>query len=445
MEKKIFKRKIYDRLVEWKQKSNGASALLVQGARRIGKSTIVEEFAKNEYSSYLIIDFNKASAVVKSLFDDLMDIDFIFLQLQTIYNVVLENRKSVIIFDEVQKCPNARQAIKYLVQDGRYDYIETGSLISIKQNTKDITIPSEEERIDMYPMDFEEFRWAVGDTVSVPLIKIFYEKRMPLGAAHRVKERDLRLYMLVGGMPQAVNEYLSTNNLAKVDAVKRRIIQLYSDDFLKIDSTGKLSRLFMAIPTQLSKNASRYYANAVVGKLENKKEEEMLINLEDSKAVLVSYHADDPNVGMSLTKDVSRYKLFVADTGLFVTMIFWDKDFAENIIYQKLLADKLETNLGYVYENLVAQMLTAAGNHLFYYTFEKDEKHSYEIDFLLSRGNKICPVEIKSSGYKTHASLDAFREKFSARIKNSYLLYTKDLQKGENELLYLPFYMTGML
>lgn len=445
MERRIFKRKIYDRLVQWKQKSNGESALLVQGARRIGKSTIVEEFAKNEYSSYLIIDFNKASTIVKSLFDDLMDIDFIFLQLQTIYNVVLEDRKSVIIFDEVQKCPNARQAIKYLVQDGRYDYIETGSLISIKQNTKDITIPSEEERIDMYPMDFEEFRWAVGDTVSVPLIKTFYEKRMPLGAAHRVKERDLRLYMLVGGMPQAVNEYLSTNNLAKVDAVKRRIIQLYSDDFLKIDSTGKLSRLFMAIPTQLSKNASRYYANAVVGKLENKKEEEMLINLEDSKAVLVSYHADDPNVGMSLTKDVSRYKLFVADTGLFVTMIFWDKDFAENIIYQKLLADKLETNLGYVYENLVAQMLTAAGNHLFYYTFEKDEKHSYEIDFLLSRGNKICPVEIKSSGYKTHASLDAFREKFSARIKNSYLLYTKDLQKGENELLYLPFYMTGML
>lgn len=445
MEKRIFKRKIYDRLVEWKQKSNGESALLVQGARRIGKSTIVEQFAKNEYSSYLIIDFNKASTIVKSLFDDLMDIDFIFLQLQTIYNVVLEDRKSVIIFDEVQKCPNARQAIKYLVQDGRYDYIETGSLISIKQNTKDITIPSEEERIDMYPMDFEEFRWAVGDTVSVPLIKTFYEKRMPLGAAHRVKERDLRLYMLVGGMPQAVNEYLSTNNLAKVDAVKRRIIQLYSDDFLKIDSTGKLSRLFMAIPTQLSKNASRYYANAVVGKLENRKEEEMLINLEDSKAVLVSYHADDPNVGMSLAKDVSRYKLFVADTGLFVTMIFWDKDFAENIIYQKLLADKLETNLGYVYENLVAQMLTAAGNHLFYYTFEKDEKHSYEIDFLLSRGNKICPVEIKSSGYKTHASLDAFREKFSARIKNSYLLYTKDLQKGENELLYLPFYMTGML
>lgn len=445
MEKRIFKRKIYDRLLKWKQESNGESALLIQGARRIGKSTIVEEFAKKEYSSYLLVDFNKASETIKSLFNDLMDLDFIFLQLQTIYNVVLERRKSVIIFDEVQKCPQARQAIKYLVQDGRYDYIETGSLISIKQNTKDITIPSEEERIDMYPMDFEEFRWALEDNVSIPLIKTFYEKRIPLGAAHRIKQKDLRLYMLVGGMPQAVNEYLNTNNLEKVDIVKRRIIQLYADDFLKIDSTGKLGKLFMAIPAQLSKNTSRYYTNSVVGELEKKKEEEMLVNLEDSKTVLISYHADDPNVGMSFTKDVSRYKLFISDTGLFITMVFWDKEFTENIIYQKLLADKLEANLGYVYENLVAQMLTASGNKLYYYTFSKDEKHVYEIDFLLSRGNKICPIEVKSSGYKTHVSLDAFRAKYSSRIQNSYLLYTKDFQKGENELLYLPFYMTGLI
>ena len=445
MEKRIFKRKIYDRLLKWKQESNGESAVLIQGARRIGKSTIVEEFAKKEYSSYLLVDFNKASETIKSLFNDLMDLDFIFLQLQTIYNVVLERRNSVIIFDEVQKCPQARQAIKYLVQDGRYDYIETGSLISIKQNTKDITIPSEEERIDMYPMDFEEFRWALEDNVSIPLIKTFYEKRIPLGAAHRIKQKDLRLYMLVGGMPQAVNEYLNTNNLEKVDIVKRRIIQLYADDFLKIDSTGKLGKLFMAIPAQLSKNTSRYYTNSVVGELEKKKEEEMLVNLEDSKTVLISYHADDPNVGMSFTKDVSRYKLFISDTGLFITMVFWDKEFTENIIYQKLLADKLEANLGYVYENLVAQMLTASGNKLYYYTFSKDEKHVYEIDFLLSRGNKICPIEVKSSGYKTHVSLDAFRAKYSSRIQNSYLLYTKDFQKGENELLYLPFYMTGLI
>ena len=445
MGNRIFKRKIYERLLEWKRESNGKSALMIQGARRIGKSTIVEEFAKKEYSSYLIIDFNKASEEVKSLFDDLMDLDFIFLRLQAIFNVVLHRRRSAIIFDEVQKCPNARQAIKYLVQDGRYDYIETGSLISIKQNTKGITIPGEEEQIDMYPMDFEEFRWALGDTATVPLIKSFFEKRISLGAAHRIKERDLRLYMLVGGMPQAVNEYIDTNNLAKVDAVKRRIIKLYSDDFMKIDPSGKLSKLFMSIPAQLSKNTSRYYASSVVGRLGSNLEEEMLINLEDSKAVLVSYHADDPNIGMSLSRDTSRYKLFIADTGLFVTMAFWDKDFAENIIYQKLLADKLETNLGYVYENIVAQMLTASGNKLFYYTFEKDEKHLCEIDFLLSRGNKICPIEVKSSGYKSHTSLDTFRAKFSSRIKNSYLIYTKDFQVGENELLYIPFYMTGII
>ena len=445
MNKKVFKRKIYDRILQWKQESNGQTALMIQGARRIGKSTIVEEFAKREYSSYIIIDFNKVSSTIKSLFDDLMDLDFIFLQLQTTYNVVLEKRKSVIIFDEVQNCPNARQAIKYLVQDGRYDYIETGSLISIKQNTKGITIPSEEEQLDMYPMDFEEFRWALNDNVSIPLIQTFYEKRRPLGVAHRTKQKDLRLYMLVGGMPQAVNEYINTNNLAKVDAVKRRIIKLYSDDFLKIDPTGKLSKLFMAIPAQLSKKSTRFYTNSVVGELNDNTEAEMIINIEDSKVVLVSYHSNDPNVGLSFTKDISRYKLFVADTGLFVTMVFWDKDFTENVIYQKLLTDKLEANLGYVYENLVAQMLTASGNKLFYYTFEKDEKHSYEIDFMLSRGNKICPIEVKSSGYKTHASLDTFRTKYSSRIKNSYILYTKDLMVGENGLLYLPFYMTGMI
>lgn len=442
---RVFKRKIYDRLLEWKRRSEGRSALLVQGARRIGKSTIVEEFARNEYSSYLVIDFNKASNAVKSLFDDLMDLDFLFLQLQTIYNVSLEKRKSLVIFDEVQRCPLARQAIKYLVQDGRYDYIETGSLISIRQNTKDITIPSEEERIDMFPMDFEEFRWALGDTVSIPLIRTFYERRIPLGAAHRSKQRDLRLYMLVGGMPQAVNEYLDSNDLSKVDIVKRNIIQLYSDDFLKLDPTGKLSRLFMAIPAQLSRHMTRYYSNAVVGELEDKREEEMLASLEDSRTVLVSYHANDPNVGMSLTKDTMKYKLYVSDTGLFVTMVFWDRDFAENVIYRKLLSDKLDANLGYVYENLVAQMLAASGNNLFYYTFEKDTKHYYEVDFLLSRAGKICPVEVKSSGYRTHASLDAFRSKFSARIRQSYLLYTKDLMKGEEDLLYLPFYMAGML
>lgn len=417
-------------MLEWKTTSKGRSALLLEGARRIGKSTIVEEFAKKEYSSYILIDFNEASQDVKDLFENLMDLDYIFLYLQNIYQTSLYEHESVIVFDEVQQCPKARQAIKYLVKDGRYDYIETGSLISIHKNTKDINIPSEEHRVEMFPMDYEEFRWALGDETGMSLLKQVFEKRMSLGEGiNRMKMRDLRLYMLVGGMPQAVNEYLDTKNLQNVDLVKRQIIQLYADDFRKIDPTGRISKLFMSIPSQLSRNLMRYQPTPVVGNIPSDKIDELLLCLEDSKTINIAYHADDPHVGMSLTMDYGKYKLYVGDTGLFVTLAFWDKDFTENIIYNKLLSDKLSANMGYVYENLVAQMLRASGDRLFYYTFPKDKTHFYEIDFLLSRGNKLCPIEVKSSGYKTHASLDAFCRKFSDRIGQRYLIYTKDLQK----------------
>lgn len=441
---RVFKRKLYQQLKEWKVTRNGKTAILIEGARRVGKSTLVEEFAKNEYDSYILVDFNKAGNRIKSLFEDLMNMDFIFLQLQSIYNVVLKERKSVIIFDEVQKCPLARQAIKYLVQDGRYDYIETGSLISIRKNTADITIPSEEERITMYPMDYEEFRWALGDEASIPLFRIFYEKEMPLGVAHREKMPELRLYMLVGGMPQAVNEYLETKNLSMVDLVKRDIIRLYKDDFLKLDSTGRIERLYMDIPSQLSNNSSRYQPFQVLGDVEDNKMLELLKDLEDSRTVNFCYHSNDPNVGMSLTRDSKRYKIFCGDTGLFVTLAFWDKDFTENTIYQKLLTDKLEANLGYFYENLVAQMLAASGNRLFYYTWKKDDRHNYEIDFLLSKGSKLWPIEVKSSGYNTHTSLDAFCTKFSDRVGKRFLIYTKDNRKDGSTTL-LPVYMTPLL
>lgn len=441
---RIFKRKLYSRLLEWKQNRNGRTAILVEGARRIGKSTIVELFAKNEYESYILIDFNKASRQVKELFDDLMDMNRIFLQLQAIYNVMLKERKSVIIFDEVQNCPLARQAIKYLVQDGRYDYIETGSLISIRKNTKGITLPSEEERVSMFPMDYEEFRWALGDDASVPLLKQFYDSKLPLDKAHRSKMRELRLYMLVGGMPQAVNEYLDTNNLAKVDVVKRDIITLYRDDFMKLDESGRLQRMFMEIPAQLSQSSNRYKTSSVLGQIQIDKLQELLKELEESKTCLFSYHTNDPNVGMSLTQDSSRFKIFCADTGLFVTLAYWDKDITENVIYEKLLSDKLSTNMGYVYENLIAQMLASAGNKLFYYTWPKDATHNYEIDFLLSRGTKLHPIEVKSSGYNSHASLDAFCKKFSSVIDRRYLIYTKDLKKDEQTIL-LPVYMTPFL
>lgn len=444
MEQRVFRRKIYDDILDWKRKNDGRTALLVEGARRIGKSTIVEEFARNEYKSYILIDFNTASAEVKSLFDDLMNLEFIFLRLQQAYSTQLFERNSVIVFDEVQQCPKARQAIKYLVKDGRYDYIETGSLISIRKNIENITIPSEEDRIQMNPMDYEEFRWALGDTVTVPLLKTFWEKKIPLGAAHRDAMRNLRLYLLVGGMPQAVNAYLDTNNLRTVDEVKRRIILLYREDFAKIDKTGKVSSLFMSIPAALSRNASRYVPSSVIGNIADDRMSELLMNLEDSKTVNIAHHAYDPNIGLPVSASYDKFKIFLADTGLFVTLAFWDKDFTENIIYDKLLSDKLSVNLGYVYENLIAQMLVASGNRLFYHTWKKDEKHYYEIDFLLSRGAKLCPVEVKSSGYKAHASLDAFCYKYSARVGSRYLIYTKDLTKDNGTTL-LPAYMTPLL
>ena len=444
-ETRIFKRKIYDRMLQWKQERDGKTALLVKGARRVGKSTIAEEFARREYDSYLLIDFASASEEVKSLFNDLMDLDYIFLRLQAIYHVILQERRSVIIFDEVQKCPLARQAIKQLVKDHRYDYIETGSLISIRKNTENIIIPSEETRIDMFPMDYEEFRWALGDTATVPLLRQFYDKHIPLGQAFRKAMRDFRLYMLVGGMPQAVNEYLDTNNLSKVDTVKREIIDLYFDDFLKIDPSGRASQLFQAIPSELSKNASRYQVGSVLSDSERKNLSEVLMAMKDSMVVNFSYHANDPNVGFSLNSDRDLYKMFVGDTGLFVTLAFWDKDVTENVIYEKLLSEKLSANLGYVYENMVAQMLTATGNKLFYHTWPtENSNHNYEVDFLLSRGSKIWPIEVKSSGYKTHASLDAFCKKFSDRISNRYLIYTKDFKKDEATTL-LPVFMTVFL
>lgn len=441
----LFQRKLYDRMLRWKQEEQGQTALLIEGVRRVGKSTLAETFAKKEYRSYILIDFNKASKETKSLFDDLSSLDFIFLRLQAQYGVQLYNRQSVIVFDEVQKCPNARQAIKYFVEDGRYDYIETGSLISIHKNTKDITIPSEEERVQLNPLDFEEFRWALGDKALMPMLSEFYERNVPLGPAFRNTMRNLRLYMLVGGMPQAVAEYLKTNNLSRVDKKKRDILKLYIEDLNKIDPSGKAAMLFKAIPAQLTGNAKRYQVASVLKDDRVDTVAGIVSEMQASMCINLSRHVSDPNVGLSLSEELDCYKMFVCDTGLFITLAFWDKSYTENVIYEKLLSDKLSANLGYVYENLVAQMLVAAGNELFYHSWPTpDGKHNYEIDFLLSRGNKLCPLEVKSSGYKAHASLDAFQEKFSARILHRYLIYTKDLARDQDVLM-LPVFMVGLI
>ena len=446
MENRYFKRKIYDRILDWKENRSDRYALLIKGARRVGKSTIVEQFGKNEFKSYVMIDFAHTSKEIIELFDDMYDLDFFFLRLQQFTGVKLYEKESLIIFDEVQLCPKARQAIKYLVKDGRYKYIETGSLISIKKNTENILIPSEEHKINMYPMDFEEFLWAVNDEVTADTIRYLLNNKKTAGnAMHRSLMRTFRLYMLIGGMPQAIETYLETNNLQDVDNVKREIIDLYEEDFIKIDRTGLAGDVYDSIPSSLSSNASRYVLSLARKDLRSKQVFELLPDMLSSYTVNIAYHANNPDVGMSLEKDIDCYKLFISDTGLFITLVYRDKDFTENVIYNKLLSDKLDTNLGYIYENAVAQMLTVKGNNLFYYTFGSEtSNHLYEIDFLLSSGNKICPMEVKSGNYRSHTSLDLFCDKYSKRIKEKYVVHTKDY-KWENGISYLPVYMVPFL
>ena len=374
------------------------------------------------------------------------NLDFFFLQLQQFTGVRLYENESVIIFDEVQLLPKARQAIKYLVADGRYKYIETGSLLSIKKNTKDILIPSEEHKISMYPMDFEEFLWAIGDNMTADTIKLLMKSKKPAGnALHRNLMRTFRLYMLIGGMPQAIESYLESNNLQVVDEVKREIIDLYEEDFIKTNGTGLAGDIYDAIPANLSSNASRYILSTARNGIRSNRVRELIPDMLSSFTVNIAYHANNPNVGMSLEKDINRYKLFLSDVGLFITLIFKDKDFTENIIYNKLLSNKLDTNLGYVYENVVAQMLMAKVNNLFYYTMNSDNSnHLYEIDFLFSKDNKICPIEVKSGNYRSHKSLDLFCDKFSNRIKDKYVVHTKDY-KPENGIQYIPIYMVPFI
>ncbi len=437
----MFRRKIYDKLLQWKEESAGKTALLIEGARRVGKSTVAETFAKNEYESYILIDFSACKTEIKKLFEDISDLDFFFLQLQLHYHTDLINRKSLIIFDEVQLYPLARQAIKHLVKDGRYDYIETGSLISIKKNVRNILIPSEERKVSMYPMDYEEFLWALGDKTTSGLLKKVFESKVSVGdTVHRKLMRDFRLYMLIGGMPQAVETYLETNNLKYVDQTKRDILNLYEDDFYKIDPTGRLSLLFDSIPAELSKNAMRYQVSSVLKQTRADEILELIAQLADSKTVNVAYHVNEVSVGMSNTKNLSLFKLFLADTGLFTTLVFKDRDFTENIIYEKLLNDKLSANLGYLYENIVSQILVSKGGELFYHTMRSEtSNHNYEIDFLIARQHKLCPIEVKSSGYSTHKSLDVFSGKYSDKILNKYLIYTKDMKKDKDIILMPPY------
>ena len=439
-----YKRKAYNQLLEWKEKYADSYAVLLEGARRVGKSTIAEQFAINEYRSYILIDFSSVSNELIACFDDIHNLDMFFLRLQAVTEIDLFVHESVIIFDEVQLFPKARQAIKHLVKDGRYHYIETGSLISIKKNVKDILIPSEEMKIQVYPMDYEEFCDATG--TNYQMLKKVFELGQGLGPqVNRKLMRDLRVYMAVGGMPQAVDAYVKGNNFAMIDQVKRQIIGLYEDDFKKIDPSGKIAAIYRSVPAQLSRDVRRYRISSATGKRKTTSDDQLIYDLFDSKTVLVSYNSTDPRVSISQTKDLDSYKLYIADTGLFITLMFIDRPAVENEIYAKLLSDKLPANLGYLYENLVAQMLTASGRELYYHTWEKEgSTHYYEIDFLISQGVKVSAIEVKSSGTGRHESMLEFRKRYSKNIKDCYILSQKDIDQKDH-LKFLPVYFTPFL
>lgn len=440
----VLKRKIYESFLDWKANWAGKRALLVQGARRIGKSTIVEEFAKNEYETYILINFQSDLGKVEQLFkNDISDLDTFFRNLSLLYGKRLIERKTLIIFDEVQLFPLARQSIKQLVADGRYDYIETGSLITLKQNVEKILIPSEEKSINMYPLDFEEFLWAKGDTVTADIIRDCFLNLKPLGqVAHRKVLKDFMLYVAVGGMPQAVVELIESNDFSRVDEVKRDILKLYRDDLKKLDLKYHFSTSLIldAVPSELS-TQSKLFRSVAIGK--NSRASKTYSSYEaikDSMIVNIANNCTDPSVGLNRTKDYSTQKIYMGDTGLLVTSIFADSKLPiEESIYKQLIVDKLGVNIGMVMENAVAQALVSSGYELFFHRFDR-----YEVDFLLTSGKKLLPIEVKSSSYSTHKSLDKFQEKYSDRVKNSYVIYSKDV-KREGNTTYIPFYMTMFL
>ncbi len=437
----MFKRKVSDALKNWKENYAPTYAALLEGARRVGKTTVAEDFAKNNYKSYIKVDFANITDELLKVFDDIANLEIFFLRLQTVTDTTLYPRESVIIFDEIQRQPKVRQAIKYLVADGRYDYIETGSLISIKKNVKDIVIPSEEHRISVYPMDYEEFLCAIGND-NYNRLREFYRLGIKVGDnVNRKLMRDFRIYMAVGGMPQAVEAYLNKKNFTEIDRIKRDIIKLYIDDFKKIDSSGLIGKMYESIPSQLATDKKRYLISRATGKRKTNKDKERLSDLIDSKTVIPCYNTRNPSIALSQTKDDDTYKLYLSDIGLFTTMIFKASARTSENIYSKLLSDKLPADLGYLYENAVAQIITATDTELYYHTWRKENStHSYEVDFIVQKDTKIVPIEVKSSASKKHESIDNFYKKYSKNVAELYLFSQKDVGH-DNELKLKPIYM----
>ena len=449
------KRKIYNKLLEWKQESNGEYALLIDGARRVGKSYIVRQFAEKEYRSCVILDFNLVSKSIKDLFEnDLDNLDRFFMYLSNYTGKTLYTRDTLIVFDEVQQYPKARAAIKYLVKDGRYDYIETGSLISIKKNVEGIVIPSEEEHIKMFPMDFEEFLWAMGEEMLMPFIKDCFERKKPLGQLmHRRAMDYFRLYMIVGGMPQAVEKYVETRDFAKVDKLKRRILELYRSDISKYAKgyDTKVKSIFEEIPSQLQKHEKKFRLSALKEGARARDYETAFFWLDDAMIINSCYNTTEPNVGLNLNKDTNTMKCYMADTGLLISHAFDANEIVSEDLYRKILLDKLEMNSGMIVENIVAQMLRTAGHKLFFYSNASmtDKDSRMEIDFLIAKSkittrHNISPIEVKSSTRYTLTSLRKCIAKYGSYLSTAYVIHPADL-KEEDNLVFLPLYMCPLL
>lgn len=449
----IFKRKVYSKLCEWKELSAGSSAVLLEGARRIGKSTIVEEFAKKEYDDYMILDFAKENKDIKNIFlENVGDIDSFFRNLFLLKGRSLRGKRCVLIFDEVQLFPPARQAIKYLVEDGRYDYIETGSLISIRKNVKDILIPSEEHRIKMYPMDFEEYLWALGDDITYDAIKKAFIDRKSLGdAVHRKVMKSFRTYMAVGGMPQAVDAFVKGKTFAQIDYVKRNILRLYEEDLAKydLDNREKASVVYKTIPEQLENKKSHFKFSLVDKNARYQNYIDAVSFISESMIGNECINVTKPEVALELFADRSNFKLYMGDTGLLVTQIINSSEDTDEKLYKSLVIDDLGINQGMIIENMVAQMLKAAGHELYFHEYmyrpeENENEKKYEIDFITVKKKKICPIEVKSSNYKSHKSFDYLLKKYQIKIEDRYIIYTKDL-KCEDGITYIPIYMTPFI
>ena len=449
------KRKIYNDILNWKKERNGTTALLIEGSRRVGKSYIAEAFAKENYKTYILIDFSKAAEEVKKLFDEYLDnLDYLFTYLSQYYGIKLYERESLIIFDEIQFCPRARGAIKHLVADGRYDYLETGSLISIKKNVKDILIPSEEDKLKMYPFDFEEFLWAMGNDTLMDFIKECYEKQMPLGQALHRKAMDyFKEYLIVGGMPQAVKMYSETRDFEKVDKIKRNILNLYREDIRKHaeELNLKVEQIFDTIPSQLQKHEKKFNISNLDENARYRNYEGAFYWLDDACLVNIAYNTTEPNIGLGQRMDTNALKCYMFDTGLLLSMTFNEKNIVNEEIYKKIFFDKLSFNEGMILENVVAQMLVSSGRKLYFFSRNEreDTSETMEVDFLISADkitskHNIIPIEVKSGERYTFTSLKKLKNKYNEYLAKSIIIHTKDF-KEENDILYIPIYMTALL